>query len=111
MPPKRKQPAAAPGGAKGSGAAAEASSGSEVRCLQTRGAVVRVAGVAHTIGGVQDLVSQSDDGSGDDDDDDDDDEAPQEPAPDDGEGSDFEELQARACWQPPPPLSAATQPP
>ena len=84
-----------------------------MRGPQTRGAVVRVAGVAHTAGGVQDLVSQSDDGSGDDDDDDDDDddEAPQEPAPDDGEGSDFEELQARACWQPPPPFSAATQPP
>ena len=50
-------------------------------------------------------MSHSDDGSSgdgeDSGDDDDDDEAPQEPAPDDGEGSDFEELQARACSQPP----------
>jgi hypothetical protein len=61
----------------------------------------------------QDLVSRSDDGSdsgattgdeddvggGDDEDEeeDDDDEAPQEAAPDDGEGSDFDELQARAA--------------
>ena len=63
----------------------------------------RVAGAAYTENCAQDLVSQSDGSGDDDDDDDDDDEAPQEPAPDDGEGSDFEELQARACSQLLPP--------
>ena len=64
------------------------------------------------MGGAQDLVSHSGDGSDDDDDDSDDDDAPQEPAPDDGEGSDFEELQARfgRRWRRRP-LAADQQPP
>jgi hypothetical protein len=120
MAPKRSaqelQPKRAAAKGKAPAAAEPSSSGSEVQCdgslvpgCSARPPDACAALRARSRLRAQDLVSHSgdsgssvseDDGAehddaDDDDEDHDDDDAPQAPAPDDGEGSDFDELQAR----------------